>query len=490
MRLIYENPLRVLGVFANASLREVEQNKAQLRAFARVGQEVQLSLWLNGLRLLPPLTAVTEEQLTQAQTQLTLQAERDRWSLFWFERDQEHAEEEQHIIELLNSNRVDEARMAWQQRTDHAAQKNLLLLAVMTEDWKEVAVRAALCFHDNLPHFRCFMDEVVMTTFQNHGPHAHGLLEQFTEEPWSGEMKRVYVNRHKQVLDEAINTLKFANPFHPSLLRNEIEIMMENMEHLKALQELLGPKSFTCFYYGNEAAKVLIKALSKYCQQFTIKSEITWAADLAEQMSAYLSDSEPERRELLAMIAVMKQGFGINVPNKIQTSSGCSGSGCLEGFLLWLIFVLVSLFSRTCEGDKKREPVYDPYKYRPVLTFPDYPSKPAADPSKQPKPGYIRIQGRDVPIDSLLREHEKIQYVPQPIEVPPPATIDHEDYTLDSLMKLVEEQEGVTMPAEKTEPTEDTDSSVNETVPEAVEEPVVEEPEEPYEATDSTMIEQ
>ena len=33
------NPLRVLGVFANATLREIEQNKAQLRAYARVSLE-------------------------------------------------------------------------------------------------------------------------------------------------------------------------------------------------------------------------------------------------------------------------------------------------------------------------------------------------------------------------------------------------------------------------------------------------------------------
>ena len=59
------NPLRILGVFANASLREIEQNKALLRAFARVGQEAQLQLWLNGLSLLKPLPPVTEAMLAQ-----------------------------------------------------------------------------------------------------------------------------------------------------------------------------------------------------------------------------------------------------------------------------------------------------------------------------------------------------------------------------------------------------------------------------------------
>ena len=76
------NPLRVLGVYANSTLREIEQNKAQLRAFARVGQKVELRLWLRGLTLLPPMPDVTEEMVTQAQSQISLQDDRDNYARF------------------------------------------------------------------------------------------------------------------------------------------------------------------------------------------------------------------------------------------------------------------------------------------------------------------------------------------------------------------------------------------------------------------------
>ena len=95
LKLIDDNPLRVLGVYANSTLREIEHNKSQLRAFARIGQEVELPLWLNGLSLLPHLPMVDETMLEQAQAKLSLQEDRERYQLFWFEFDSNFAQEDQ-----------------------------------------------------------------------------------------------------------------------------------------------------------------------------------------------------------------------------------------------------------------------------------------------------------------------------------------------------------------------------------------------------------
>ena len=103
------NPLRVLGVYANSTLREIEQNKAQLRAFARVGQKVELPLWLKGLTLLPPMPDVTEEMVTQAQSQISLQDDRDNYARFWFEHNESLAKEDEQVFSLLCNNQVDEA---------------------------------------------------------------------------------------------------------------------------------------------------------------------------------------------------------------------------------------------------------------------------------------------------------------------------------------------------------------------------------------------
>ena len=158
--LIEDNPLRVLGVFSNATLREIEKNKAQLRAFARIGQKVQLPLWLNGLSLLPQMPDMSDEQLAQAEARLALRNDRKHYARFWFERDDNHSQEDQEALSLLNNNLVDEARQLWTNRNDHAAQKNLLLLAVILDNWNEIAVYATKCFEGDILEFRLFMDAV------------------------------------------------------------------------------------------------------------------------------------------------------------------------------------------------------------------------------------------------------------------------------------------------------------------------------------------
>ena len=156
------NPLRVLGVYANSTLREIEQNKAQLRAFARVGQKVEFPLWLRGLSLLLPMGDIDEEMLTQAQSQISLPEDRKNFARFWFERgDESFAQDDEKFIALLNNHQVEEACELLKQRTDHAAYKNLLLLYVMKPDWRGVADCASKCFEGDVNEFRLFMDEVV-----------------------------------------------------------------------------------------------------------------------------------------------------------------------------------------------------------------------------------------------------------------------------------------------------------------------------------------
>jgi len=81
---------------------------------------VQLPLWLNGLPLLTPLPAVTEELLHEAQARLSLQADRDRYARFWFERDSDHAQEDEEALSLLNDNKMDKACELWRKRSDSA----------------------------------------------------------------------------------------------------------------------------------------------------------------------------------------------------------------------------------------------------------------------------------------------------------------------------------------------------------------------------------
>ena len=414
--LIEDNPLRILGVYANSTLREIEQNKAQLRAFDRVGQKVQLSLWLNGLSLLTPLPTITEDLLTQAQSQLSLQADHDRYGFFWFERETLDDLNEEEAIALLNNNQVEEACRLWKQRSSYAAQKNLLLIAVLTDDWNEIAIRIDPCFNHDMSAFRMFMAEVLKTSPKANSPQSHELPELFEGNLLREEMKRMLINWHKQALDDALDHLKRTDTNDSELLKKEIEWTYSEKYRLVALENLLGNESFTYSFYAKEFSKTLLNVFKKYLDHnhnYGVNSD-TWALGMTRELCKDLSNGELELK-----IFLMLQTYKANVINSYSSDYGESSdnSTSLSSAIMWFLGVFIFLgLIRTCENKSHKENYYplkpskyeryhipnEPikiYNYEPVITVP----------SKQPsnvekRPGYVWINGRYISRDSLIKQ--------------------------------------------------------------------------------------
>ena len=457
--LIEDNPLRVLGAYANSTQRETEQNKAQLRAFARVGQEVQLPLWLNGLSLLAPLPAVTEELLTQAQARLALQKDRDHHARFWFERDGDHAQEDGEAFVLLNHDQTDEACQLWGRRTDYAARKNLLLLSVLRDDWHGIAANATRCFERNTSDFRLFMHEVAKTSVEANGSHSYHLLDYFTEEPWKAEMKLVLVKHHKQALDEAIDRLTRTQTTDAVLLKKEIERMDEEECHVDALVNLLGDDSFTCSYYANMAAKTRVMAVGRYVEHNISAEEVKWAVSLVDKVWRGISSDDPDYHELLRIrlkVIEKKKTVLVDEPINQQPPKG----GCWWDFLGIVFYLMVQCFlifglAKACGGHKKKDPYYRyPYRmerFHQPINYKDIPNVP------------LKIN-----LDSIVFQH----YLNTPKMVTPPKVplqkyldstgaikVPHNE-RIDSFMKHVKENRHLPMPMERMEQKGETDSVV------------------------------
>ena len=468
--LIEDNPLRILGVYANSTLREIEQNKAQLRAFARVGQEVQLPLWLNGLSLLTPLPTITEDLLTQAQSQLSLQADHDRYGFFWFERETLDDLNEEEAIAQLNNNQVEEACRLWKQRSSYAAQKNLLLIAVLTDDWNEIAIRIDPCFNHNMSAFRMFMAEVLKTSPKANSPQSHELPELFEGNLLREEMKRMLINWHKQALEDAIDHLKRTNTSNSLMLMNEIQWTYSEKSHLEVLKNLLGNNSFTYTYYANELSKTILNAIKVYLDHNDSLISYKWAVDMAKELCENLSESEPDLIKLKSLESIIE--YRIHRESHLGDSDDTSTS--LSSAIMWFLGVFIFLgLIRTCENKSHKENYYPlkpskyeryhiPYtpsntnKYELVITTP---SKKSSIPEE--KPGYVWINGRYIHEDSLKnyiieitnkRLNKRLKYMDN---APKKTPISHDKDTHDSPMDSVSEYQDLLMPMEQMEPKTD-----------------------------------
>ena len=382
------NPLRVLGVYANSTLREIEQNKAQLRAFARVGQKVELPLWLRGLSLLLPMGDIDEEMLTQAQSQISLPEDRNYYARFWFERgDEKFAQDDEKFIALLNNHQVEEACELLKQRTDHAALKNLLLLYVMKPDWRGVADCASKCFEGDVNEFRLFMDEVVKASNTANSEGSHLLLYHFRDEFWKAEMRKLLINNHKRVLDGIMERLKHVPKDDANLLKNAYEKASEDKQHLKALLNLNGEESMIYQFYLGEFGKAMCITLYRYAStQKYHAHEIRWACKEFSDWWLFVKETDPDYSELRSMKKYMDRAkftfpqysrsksnsqsssTSTIFNNSGSTTTGIDGidySGCtVPAAVIIGLIVLFSIFS----GSKKTNK-----EYNIVKTWDNYP---------------------------------------------------------------------------------------------------------------------
>lgn len=81
MELVSNNPYRILGVFSDASLKEITANKTKLIRYASVGKSVSCDADKDDI--LPPIGR-TPENLEKAFADLSLSQDKLRHALFWF----------------------------------------------------------------------------------------------------------------------------------------------------------------------------------------------------------------------------------------------------------------------------------------------------------------------------------------------------------------------------------------------------------------------
>ena len=82
MSFISNNAYRVLGVCSNASLKDIQKNISQLKAFAKIGKEMDLGYNLSFLNLAN--IDRKDDLLLRSENQLNLDKNKITSSLFWF----------------------------------------------------------------------------------------------------------------------------------------------------------------------------------------------------------------------------------------------------------------------------------------------------------------------------------------------------------------------------------------------------------------------
>lgn len=138
MDIIRNNPYRVLGVLANASRKEIERNKSQIKAFAKVGKTPSFPYDFENI--LGPVDR-SEDNLNDAVSKLTFDKDKVAYGLFWFH-NASFVDEE--TIRRIQESNIDNtiSYLALCGKASYSTYINMGLLCLSCSNW----VGAAYCY--------------------------------------------------------------------------------------------------------------------------------------------------------------------------------------------------------------------------------------------------------------------------------------------------------------------------------------------------------
>ena len=128
IKLIAENPHRIIGIYANASAKEILANKSKASAYSKVGKEIVFPTDL--ACILSPLDR-NMECFNEACAKISMPEDRLKYAQFWFLRTDEVDTE---AMEQLAMGDMDSALRLWGQHETASSLQNQILCYLLQQD--------------------------------------------------------------------------------------------------------------------------------------------------------------------------------------------------------------------------------------------------------------------------------------------------------------------------------------------------------------------
>lgn len=181
MDIITSNPFRILGVFSNASKKDIVGSENKIKAYVRIGREIGFKS--DFIEFVGSLER-NEESLANAVSQLTLAKDKIRHALFWFIKD---SALDDVAFNHLADNSSDSACQIWRKKDSMSSFVNLAVCSLVKGQWA-----SALFFYSQLIEtgaYNLFVkaiegEEVTITQKEIVGLITSNLIDSFPDVNW------------------------------------------------------------------------------------------------------------------------------------------------------------------------------------------------------------------------------------------------------------------------------------------------------------------
>ena len=297
IKLISQNPYRILGVFSNSPKKDVLSNLNKMKAFAKVGKSVSFPLDLSSILPTVDRNTITIES---AQSQIGLPIDQVKNGMFWF---MNVSPIDKIAFNHLTSGNIAQAKDIWNKKTDVSSLTNRMICAMIENDTYALVISADMLFQDYRDEFcgiinnmvklssmqmtKMFIDEIV----------ADGSIEieklggiEGVSEDWNSVINNMLVEPLKEEITSAIAEAKKASSYNENYEAGK-KLIESTKSALSKLKGILGEKNLEYQMIADKLAQSILQCGINYFND----SEENDAIEKAMQIQSYaLSIAEGE----------------------------------------------------------------------------------------------------------------------------------------------------------------------------------------------------
>lgn len=366
MNEIEQNPFRILGLFANATLKERVAMQAQSKAYARVGQSVDNPLQLKHLL---EVFDSNEDSLRKAESLLTLEEERAYYASFWFVHGA-NPNEDLEAVRLLDEGMTSQALSVWSGRKDSEALQNLMVAALVLENWKE-----AMRFAQQLYHHERDIRRFSFAVSDGFGLEMKQLADKVANNPlWYAVLTDMRVETCRNYIE---NCLEYVRQKADC---DSMESLYDATKELSELRGILGIDNVMYQTLAEQMAVALSQERVLYATNGDVLKWLRKAYDIAiEVYTKNRIDKLIQYTEIKIIEANELKGYGVyekkESGSKYEESNTVNGTGFVRVVAFFAAFMIICF--RMCARTEK--------KFSSPMSVPQYqyfaPPKSFSDPS-------------------------------------------------------------------------------------------------------------
>ena len=303
LHLISNNPFRILGAFANATMKEIVSNLNKAQAFIKIGKTVKfpsdfdLSQFNNG-----DVIDRNTETLNVAFKAIERTSDKLKAWMFWFIN---QTPIDNIAFNHINSGDFDTALDIWNKVDNFSAIHNRILIYLLKKDWYRATLNAGTFFSDSSTEICSNVDEtlkidstellkIFFSSLENDSPwvipqiysdlQKNGLPDNYYK--WIGVIEKLYANQEIEQLNKAISKSKTENRKDSHLMRFYVNVYINN-GNLHQLAKLLGEDNQEYISIASKVASEALQCTIDYYNHSLNQDDV--AEDTLELMNKVLA---------------------------------------------------------------------------------------------------------------------------------------------------------------------------------------------------------